>query len=118
MSAPISPDLRKRIMRAVDESKEKIIDIAKRFEVSKTAIYDWIKRRKETGNTKPVVCREKERKITKNQINQLKEKVLEKPDITLQELKEELDLPVCISRISRILKFKLGLNFKKNFIQR
>jgi transposase len=36
------------------------------------------------------------------------------PDITLEEIKEEMKLGISISAISRKIKHKLGFNFKKN----
>jgi hypothetical protein len=42
--------------------------------------------------------------------------VLAEPDITLEELKEQLNLPICISRICRILNNDLDLPRKKNSI--
>jgi hypothetical protein len=56
--------------------------------------------------------------MTAQNIEDLKAAVLEQPDITLEELKENLNLPVCISRICRILNDTLKLPYKKNTIPR
>jgi len=52
--------------------------------------------------------------MTAKNMSDLKAAVLAQPDITLEELKEQLNLPVSISRICRILNQKLKLPYKKN----
>jgi transposase len=51
--------------------------------------------------------------ISKTQIAQIKETILATFDITLQEIKDKLALNIGISTISKIVKHKLGFNFKK-----
>jgi len=45
MPAAYSYDLRKKTMKALDVG-ESIADVAKRFKIGKTALYEWRKRRK------------------------------------------------------------------------
>ena len=45
-------------------------------------------------------------------------KINEQPDVTLQELIDEFNLPVCVSALCRTVNNKLGLPFKKNAARR
>ena len=47
------------------------------------------------------------------QLEQIRQKIIDRPDITLQELIDEFSLPVCVSALSRTVRFKLGFRFKK-----
>ena len=111
---PCSNDIRKSVINAWKEglSVKKIISI---FEVNKTAIYNWLKKYKETGDysAKPQNAGRKSN-LTSEDLQKIKEEIHNRPDITLEELKEKLKLPICISALCRIINNKLNLNYKKN----
>ena len=71
----------------------------------------------ETGSVEPRPLNNgRPPKMTPQNTADLKATVLAQPDITLEELKEELNLPISISRICRILNKDLKLLYKKNTI--
>jgi transposase len=113
MPKPLSSDLRKRIidskLRGDTEDK-----IAAEKEVSKSTVtklwslYRATKSyfsRPSSGGRKP--------RLSEQQLEQIKQAIEERSDITLQELIDEFTLPVSISALSKILRFKLGLRYKK-----
>jgi len=117
MTNPLSNDLRKRIIDAKlrGDTEDKI---AREKEVNKSTITKLWALYRETGNylprpnpngRKPVLSSEQLGKITSKIINQ--------PDITLQELIDELNLPVCVSALCKTVKNKLGFHFKKNTLR-
>jgi transposase len=114
MPRPLSSDLRKRIIEAKlrGDTEDKI---AAEKEVNKSTITKlWALYRK-TGSyearanptgRKPALSRE--------QLEQITQKIDAQPDITLQELIDGLGLPVCVSALCRTINNKLGYRYKKN----
>lgn len=49
LAATYSYDLRKKAMEALDEGKSRA-NVAKRFKIGKTTLYEWQKRCEETGD--------------------------------------------------------------------
>jgi len=118
MPWPLSLDLRKRIIEAKlrGDTEDKI---SAEKEVSKSTVTKLWALYRETGSyearpnpngRKPALSPEQLEQITK-QIN-------EQPDITLQELIDEFNLPVCVSALCRTINSKLGFRFKKNSSRR
>lgn len=114
MSSPLSRDLRERVI-IKHEKGIKALQIQKELEIkSLSTVCDIIKLYNETGGIEPRPLKNgRPPKMTAQNIEALKAAVLKQPDITLEELKEQLNLPICISRICRILNNKLNLPRKK-----
>jgi transposase len=117
MPNPLSNDLRKRIIEAKlrGDTEDKI---AREKEVNKSTITKLWALYRETGNyearpnpngRKPALSAQK--------LEQITARINEQPDITLQELIDELDLPICVSALCRTVKNKLGFCFKKNAVR-
>jgi len=115
MPAPFSKDLRQRIIMK-HEKGMKPSQIQKELEIkSLSAVCEIIKLYNETGSVEPRPLNNgRPPKMTPKNTADLKAAVLEQPDITLEELKENLNLPISISRICRILNNDLKLPYKKN----
>ena len=118
MPRPLSNDLRKRIIDAKlrGDTEEKI---AAEKEVNKSTITKLWALYQETGSyeARPNPNGRKPA-LSTQQLEQIVEKINEQPDITLQELIDELSLPVCVSALCRTVNGKLGLRFKKNVARR
>jgi len=109
---PVSNRERKNIIDA-KERGESIENIIKWFGICKTTIYNIYKQYKETGSYEPLPFPGKISTIFDKDINEkVLKKVKEKPDITQEELIEELGLNITQSGMSRHMK-KLGLTLKK-----
>jgi len=118
MPKPYSNDLRKRVIDAKlrGETEEKI---ALEKEVSKSTVTQiWFLFRK-TGSYHPLPNPSgRKPKLSEEQLSQIKKTIEEQPDITLQELIDEFNLPISISALSKNVRFKLNLHYKKNAIPR
>ena len=114
MPNPLSNDLRKRIIEAKlrGDTEDKI---AAEKEVNKSTITKLWALYRETGSyeARPNPNGRKPA-LSVEQLEQITETIRAKPDITLQELIDELDLPVCVSALCRTVNNKLGLCIKKN----
>ena len=114
MPAPLSNDLRKRIIDSKmrgDTNKK----IAREKEVSESAVERLLALYRATGRYEPRQCtRGRKPRLCEEQLEAIRARILEQPDISLAELIEELELPVCGSALCRTINNKLGLRRKKN----
>jgi transposase len=106
--------LRKRIIEAKlrGDTEDKI---AREKEVNKSTITKLCALYRQTGNyyARPNPNGRKPA-LSPQQLMQITNKINEQPDVTLQELIDELNLPVCVSALCRTVNNKLGFCFKKN----
>jgi transposase len=117
MPAPLSNDLRKRIVEARKRG-ETISKIAREKSVSESAIERLLRLYKETGSYQPRSGkRGRKPRLTPEQLAKIRVKILSQPDISLSELIKEMNLPVCESALCRTVNNKLGLRRKKNGIR-
>jgi transposase len=114
MPLPMSNDLRKRIIEAKargDTNKK----IAMEKEISESAIERLLALYRSTGSYEPRIHhRGRKPRLTLDQLESVRVRILAQPDISLLELIEELNLPVCESALCRTVNNKLGLVRKKN----
>jgi transposase len=116
MPAPLSADLRKRIIEAkLRGDTEDKISLDK--SVSKSTVTKLWALYRETGSyaPRPNPCGRKPA-LSPEQLEQIRQAIAERPDITLAELQEQLSLPVGIAALSEAIRLKLGLRYKKNAI--
>ena len=115
MPKPLSNDLRKRIIEAKlrGDTEDKI---AREKEVNKSTITKLWALYREAGSyeARPNPNGRKPA-LLPQQLEQITNRIIQQPDITLQELIDELKLPVCVSALCRTINNKLGFHFKKNF---
>lgn len=115
MSLPISNDLRKRIVKAVDDGLSRNA-AAKKYEVGISTVVNLIRRWRETGSFEPA----RQGKIPEFKLaphEKLVRRICDEcPDITLREMKARLlgaGIGVSKSAIDRFLNH-LDLSYKKN----
>lgn len=114
MPVPLSLDLRNRILRAY-KSGVSVKELMSNKIASQSAIYKLIKLEKETGSAEPRKNKNGRKPILTNEdLERIKTKINENSDITLDELREELKLPVCKSALCNIINYKLNLKRKKD----
>ena len=115
MTAPLSEDLRRRVVRAVDEGSS-ARGAAARFDVSASAAIKLVRRMRETGSTEPARIGGYRKPLLAGHEELLRELTMAKPGITLAEISEELVArgiePGCLTTIWLMLK-RLGLSHKK-----
>ena len=114
MPAPLSNDLRKRIIEA-KERGETVRKIAREKEVCESAVVRICRLYRDTGSYEPRPhSLGRKPRLTPEQLEAVKERIEGQPDISLLELIEEMQLPLCESALCRIVNKKLGLRRKKN----
>lgn len=114
MPAPLSRDLRKRIIQAV-EAGDSVKKIAREKQVSESAIFRLLVLYRETGSYKARPLRNgRKPQLDEKMLEKIRKRIEEQPDIALHELKEEFALPVSLPALCKTINGKLGLRRKKN----
>ena len=113
-----SNDLRKRVIDAI-ENGEKVVDVAERFSVGIRFVYSLLRRFLDTGSYE---AKKRSggapRKISPEARCKMRQIIEEKPDATLEEIREQANLKVSISTIYREIK-RMNITLKKKrFIPR
>ena len=113
MSAPLSKDLRKRILAAKEEGSSHA-KIAREMRVSVSAITRLLALYRETGSleARPRNAGRKPR-LDEEKLQKIRERIKEQPDVSLHERIEELSLPVSAPALCKTINGKLGLRRKK-----
>lgn len=117
MTKPLSNDLRKRLVSAVDGGMTRR-SAADRFGVAPSTAIKWVAQWRETGDINP---RPQGGDNRSHRLEAHAEEILglieERPDITLSEIVEHLEethgLRVAVSSVWRLLD-RHGMTFKKN----
>ena len=116
MPAPISMDLRLRIVRAVERGSS-IRDAARRFAVSPSAAIKLMQRVRATGSAAPERYGGHRRPVRAPHAAELRRLVEATPDLTLAELQAELQrrcgVRAGLSTIHNALR-RIGLRHKKS----
>ena len=117
MPAPLSRDIRKRIIEA-KENGDSIQKIAREKGVGTNTIVCLLRLYRETGSyeARPLNNGRKPR-LDKKTLEKIRKRIEEQPDIALYELKEEFALPVSLPALCKTINGKLGLRRKKNGIR-
>jgi len=109
-----SLDLRERVMKAYDEGKWSVGQIAERFKVGEWWIHKLKRQRQEVGS---LAVRQgkvgQPRSLQGEQVARLERYVDRHPDATLEEMREKLQVTCSLVTIHHTLR-RLGYRFKKN----
>jgi transposase len=108
---PITEEKRALIISA-KERGETEAEIAKWLEISKSTVCKIWKRYKDTGSYSQLPYPGRKPKISKENWMDIESLISKCPDKTLDEIVEELALPIHRSRLS-VLLIKAGYSFKK-----
>jgi len=115
MPAPLSGDLRERIVAAIRDGSS-MRGAAARFLVSPSSAIKLMARFRATGSVAPARYGGHRRPVLLPHQELLRALVSERPDITLAEIRDELrqqrGVSVCLATIHVSLR-RLGLRFKK-----
>ena len=115
MPAPLSRDLRERIVAAIKDGSS-MRGAAARFSVSPSSAIKLMARFRATGSVAPARYGGHRRPVLSPHEDLLRALVAERPDMTLAEIRDELrrqrGLSVCLATI-HVRLHRLGLRFKK-----
>jgi transposase len=106
-------EIRKKIVEA-RKNGLKIKELVKAYGYSERAIQRLLRLERETGDITPKThLRGRKASLDEAGYEEKKALIKSKPDITLEEIKEEMKLKIGITAISAIVRNKLGFRFKK-----
>jgi transposase len=110
-----SNEFRERVIRAKARG-ESPLSIAKRLEVSFFWVYHILRRYRTTGSYEALSPHNAgaKPKLSKSDLELLRQTVLEHPDATLKELQKLTGLAVSTATLSRALNQRLKMPLKKN----
>jgi transposase len=114
--AAYSMDLRKRVIRAWDESGD-ADDVAATFAVSRAWVHRLVQRRRETGSIAPRKQTKFRARVLAGQEERLAALIRLRPDATLVELRAALPTTAALSTLWLEID-RLGLTVKKNRTRR
>ncbi len=88
--------------------------IARMYGVSRKTVYSLVELQQHAGSLRAKMeTVGRKPALTPQGLEEMKNLILAQPDITLEEIKEEMQLDICLSAIHRIIKGKLGFTYKK-----
>jgi transposase len=89
------------------------------FGVAESTVYRLVAQKRKTGSLAlKLSTRGVKSRLSPFMVEQIKQKIKEAPDITLQELIDELNLPIKVSALCEFIVHKLKLKRKKNDTRR
>ena len=113
MPKPYSMDIRTRVIKKHQEGKT-VKEITNELAVKATFVYDTLSLYKATGSVEPKPASGGRKAYLDNEKQQqIAALIQETPDLTLQEIKDELSLEISISVLCDTINKKLNLNHKK-----
>ena len=109
-----SLDLRQRVLKAYDENKWTVGQIAERFKVGEWWVHKLKRQRKAGGGIGPRKGKVGQpRRLGPEQVNRLEQYVDKHPDATLEQIHEKVGAACTMVTIHNTLK-RLGYRYKKN----
>ena len=108
----LSTEVRELMVKAYEKSHN-ATEVARNFSVSRTTVYDHVNRMRETGSV-AVQTGKRGRKpiLSQHQLDEIAQTIIDRPDISIHEIKEKLDLPVSEENI-REKVVQMGFVYKK-----
>jgi transposase len=114
MPRPLTSDLRRRIIEAKLRGETEVKIYAEK-EVSQSTVTKLWALYRETGSYEPRPNPNgRKPALSAEQLEGIRRKIGEQPDITLRELIEEFRLPVSVPALCKTINRKLGLRRQKN----
>ena len=106
-------EVRKKIVEARQKNLT-LEEIAKAYNYDKSSISRLLKQHRETGEISPkTYLRGRKPALDESRMAALRELILARPDITLEEVKETMGLAISLAAICKIINRKLGFRYKK-----
>jgi len=107
-----SPEVRKIAVEAYLSGKATQQQLADIFGFHRTAIVRWVREYRKDGKLEPQVRGHMSKAFSREEAEQLAALVKDKPDLTLEEIRESLSKKCSLMAVHRELK-RLGFRFKK-----
>ena len=109
----ISMEKRELIMLARNDGMS-VEEIVRVYRVGRSTVYELFQLVRDTGSITPRPhTRGRKPSLNNEGLAALKALIEARRDITLEEIKEEMELSISLSALSRIIRKKLGFTYKK-----
>ncbi len=112
MAKAYSADLRVRVLADYDAGVGPA-ELARKYRVSERWIYTLISRRQQLGTIEPLYGKPGPKPKLAQHLDQLRALVEQRPDATLEELRGQLPVTVCVATVWNALE-DLGITLKKS----
>lgn len=108
----LSTEIRELMVKAYEKSHN-AKEVARNFSVDKSTVYSYVRKMRKTG-TVVVQTSKRGRKsiLSREQLDEIAETIINQPDISISEIKEKLNLPVSEENI-REKVVQMGFVYKK-----
>lgn len=115
MMGVLGKEVRERIVQARERGVT-VAALSKCYGVSERSIFKLQELYRATGSIAPRIhTRGRKAVVDAEMLQRIDKTIQEVPDITLRELREKLHLPIQVSRLSQIVREKLGYTYKKRW---
>jgi transposase len=85
--------------------------MSKVYRVAKRTIYDLLARERKSGSMQTYSGRSgRKPAIDADGLERMREIILERPDIALSEIKDEMQVDICLSAVHRIISQQTGVH--------
>lgn len=108
-----SAEVRARALGAYEAGNGTQADIAKFYGIDISTFQRWLQRYRETGRASPLPRGHNPSALNADQVAVLRKLVQDRPDATLEQLREHLGVGCSLVAIHNTLK-RLGYRYKKN----
>jgi len=112
MAKAFSLDLRERILADYDLGIGPA-ELARKYRVCERFVYKLVKQRQDTGSIAPLYSKPGPKPILAPHLDGLRALVQQQPDATLEELRQQLPVQVCIGTVWNALQ-KLQITLKNS----
>lgn len=112
MPKPFSVDLRERVLADYDEGARPV-DLAVKYRVCERWVFKLLKQRRDLGSIEPLKGKTGPKPKLGEHLDQLRDLVNQNPDATLEELRKQLPVQVCIQTVWNALQ-RLEITLKKS----
>ena len=112
MAKAYSVDLRERVLADYDEGARPV-DLTVKYRVSERWVFKLIRQRREIGSIEPLAGKRGPKPKLGEHLDQLRSLVSQSPDATLEELRQQLPVQVCLTTVWNTLQ-SLQITLKKS----
>lgn len=113
MPAPLSLDVRERMLAAYDAKLGTQKEVARMFGVGRQCLSELLRQRRQGGSIAPRHGGGRKAAYAGKKLEELRGRVRQQPDATLAELRERTGVPCSLVAVHNALK-RLDLRFKKS----
>jgi len=114
MAKGYSEDIRRLVINKNKQGKA-LKEIMDELQVSESFVYSVLRNYRLTNQIATIKKKSgRKRKLSEEQLEEIRQMIVKQPDSTLEEIKESLGLEIAISTLHYIVRDSLNFRYKKN----